>query len=129
MFLRSPWGRPENFLGRSRINIPGTSLGGQIWMSPGRHLNIFLGGQIRTSLGWSNRILRGRPGDVWGGVSSGRPEDQYLPAGKFSIFFPTPSCIHFFSFFWICGLIAPHLMFHFTSWYILRNYWARLMEL
>ena len=42
-------------------------------MSPGR--------QIKTSPGQSNRIFRGRPGEVGGGTSSGRLGDQYLPAG------------------------------------------------
>ena len=55
----------ENVLGTSRINLPGTSLERQIW----------------TSLGRSNRIFRGCPGDVGGG--RGRPGDQYLPAGYF----------------------------------------------
>ena len=51
--------RPENNLGTSRINLPGTSLERQIRTSPGR--------QIGTSLGWSNRIFRGHPGEVGGG--------------------------------------------------------------
>ena len=60
---RSSRGRPENVLGTSRINLPGTSLERQIKTSPGRH--------FRTSPGRSNRIFRGRPGDVGGG----RPRD------------------------------------------------------
>ena len=45
-------------LGTSRINVPGKSLERQIKTSPGHH--------FRTSLGRSNRIFKGRPGDVGG---------------------------------------------------------------
>ena len=76
---RSSRGRPENVLGTSRINLPGTSLERQIKTSPGRHfrtspgrqIGTSPGRQIGTSLGRSNRIFRGRPGDVEGG----RPRD------------------------------------------------------
>ena len=74
---RSSRGRPENVLGTSRINLPGTSLERQIKTSPGRHFRTTPGRLIGTSLGRSNRIFRGRPRDVGGG----RPGDQYLPAG------------------------------------------------
>ena len=77
---RSSRGRPENVLGTSRINLPGTSLERQIKTSLGRHfrtsserqIGTSLWRQIETSPGRSNRIFRGRPGD------------QYLPAGIFS---------------------------------------------
>ena len=83
---RSSRGRPENVLGTSQINLPGTSLKRQIKTSPGRHFRTFPGRQIGTSLGRqigmspgrSYRIFRGRPGDVGGG----RPRDQCLPAGN-----------------------------------------------
>ena len=73
---RSSRGRPENILGTSRINLPGTSLEGQIKKSPGRHFRTSPGRQIRTSPGRqigtspgrSNRIFMGRPGDVEGDV-------------------------------------------------------------
>ena len=68
---RSSRGRPENVLGTSRINLPGTSLERQIKTSPGRHFRTSPGRQIGTSPGRSNRIFRGRPGDVGGG----RPRD------------------------------------------------------
>ena len=60
---RSSRGRPENVLGTSRINLPGTPLERQIKTSPRR--------QIGMPPGQSNRIFRGRPGYV-GGV---RPWD------------------------------------------------------
>ena len=53
------------------MNLPGTSLEGQIKTSPGRHFRTSPGRQIGTSPGWSNRTFRGRPGDVRGG----RPRD------------------------------------------------------
>ena len=64
-------GRPENVLGTSWINLPGTSLERQIRTSSGRHFRTSPGRQIGTSPGRSNRIFRGRPGDVGGG----RPRD------------------------------------------------------
>ena len=71
MLSRSSRGRPENVLGTSRMNLPGTSLERRIKMSPGRHFRTSPGRQIGTFPGRSNRIFRGRPGDV-GGV---RPRD------------------------------------------------------
>ena len=68
---RSSRGRPENVLGTSRINLPGTSLERQIKTSPGRHFRTSPGRQIETSPGRSKRIFRGRPEDVGGG----RPRD------------------------------------------------------
>ena len=59
---RSSRGRPENVLGTSQINLPGTSLKRQVKTSPGRHFRTFSGRQIGTSSGWSNRSL----GDVLG---------------------------------------------------------------
>ena len=71
VLVRPSRGRPENVLGASRINLPGTSLERHIRMSPGRHFSTSSGRQIKTSLGQSNRIFRRRPGDVgWG-----RPRD------------------------------------------------------
>ena len=64
-------GRPENVLGTSRMNLPGTSLERQIKTSPGRHFRTSPGRQIETSPGRSKRIFRGRPEDVGGG----RPGD------------------------------------------------------
>ena len=71
---RSSRGRPENVLGTSQINLPGTFLERQIRTSPGRHFRTSperqLGTssecQIGTSPGRLNRIFRGRPGDVGG---------------------------------------------------------------
>ena len=76
---RSSRERPENVVGTSRVNLPGTSLEGQIRTSPGRHFRMSPGRQIGTSPGrqigtspeWSNWTFRGRTGDV--GV--GRPRD------------------------------------------------------
>ena len=68
---RSSRGRPDNVLGMSRINLPGTSLERQIKKSPGQHFRTSPGRQIRTLPGRSNRIFRERPGEVgWG-----RPRD------------------------------------------------------
>ena len=75
----SPRGRPENVLGTSRINLPGTSLERQIKTSPGRHsraspgrqIGMSTGHQIETSRGRSNRIFRGCSGHAGGG----RPRD------------------------------------------------------
>ena len=64
-------GRPENVLGTSRMNLPGTSLERQIKTSPGRHFRMSWGREIGTFLGRSNRIFRGRPRDV----ERGRPRD------------------------------------------------------
>ena len=82
---RSSRGRPEKVLGTSRIKLPGTSLECQIKTPPGRHFRTSPGRQIGTSPERSNRIFRGRPGEVGGGTSSGYPGDQYLPAGILSI--------------------------------------------
>ena len=76
---RSSRGRPENFLGVSRIDLPRTSLERRVKTSPGRHFRTSAGRrigtspgrQIGTSAGRSNRIFRGRPGDGGGG----RPRD------------------------------------------------------
>ena len=54
------------FLGMSWLNLPGTSLERQIRTSPARHFRTSPGRQIGTSPGLSNRIFRGRPGDVGG---------------------------------------------------------------
>ena len=56
-------GRPENVLGTSWINLPGTSLD--------HHFRTSLERQIGTSPRQSNRIFRGRRGDVGGR----RPQD------------------------------------------------------
>ena len=66
MYSRYPKGCPENFLGTSRINLPGTSLGRQIRTSPGRYFETSPGRQIGTSPRWSNMIFRGRTGDIGG---------------------------------------------------------------
>ena len=50
------------YYGTSRINLLGTSLERQIKTSPGRH--------FRRSPGQSNRIFRGRPGDVGGDTNT-----------------------------------------------------------
>ena len=68
---RSSRGRPENVLGMSRINLPGTSLERKIKTSPGRHFRMSRESLIGTSPGRSNRIFRGRPRDIRGG----RPRD------------------------------------------------------
>ena len=73
---RSSRGRPENVLGTSRINLPGTSLERQIKTSPGRHfrtspgrqIGTSPGRQIGTSPGRSNRIFRGVLGTLEGDV-------------------------------------------------------------
>ena len=66
--------RPENFLGTSRINLPGMSLECQIRTFPGLYFRTSSGRQIGTSSGrqigtsseFSNRIFREHPGDVRG---------------------------------------------------------------
>ena len=63
VFSRSPRGRPENVLGTSRINLPGTSLGREIRMSPGCHF----GSPQDVRSGRPRNGSRGRPGDVGGG--------------------------------------------------------------
>ena len=64
--LRTCCGRPASvYQGRLLIRT-----------SPGHHFRTSSGGQIRTCLGWSNRIFR----DVLG-TSSALPGDQYLLAG------------------------------------------------
>ena len=76
---RSSRRHPENVLGTSPISLPGTSLECQIKTSPGCHFRTSPGRQIGTSPRChivpsperSNRIFRGRPGDVGGG----RPRD------------------------------------------------------
>ena len=79
---RSSRGRPENVLGTSRINLPGTSLERQIKTSPGRHFRTSPERQIGTSPGWSNRIFRGRPGDVGGGCPQDVLGTNTCPLGK-----------------------------------------------
>ena len=91
---RSSRGRRENILGTSRMNLPGTSLERQIRTSPGSHFQTSRRRQIGTSSGWSNRIFKGRPGNVWEGTFLGCPGDQCLPAGyklKISILNMPPS--------------------------------------
>ena len=76
---RSSRERPANVLGTSRINLPRTSLEGQIRTFPGRHfrtspgrqIGTSWGRQIGTSPGWSNRTFKGGPGDV----GEGHPRD------------------------------------------------------
>ena len=63
---RSSKGRPENVLGTSRINFPGTSLERQIRTLPGHYIRTSSGRQIGMSPRRSNRIFRGRPGDSGG---------------------------------------------------------------
>ena len=73
--LKSSRGRPENVLGTSRTNLPGTPLECRIGTSPERHfrtslgrqIGTFLGRKIRTSPGRSNRTFRRRLGDIGGG--------------------------------------------------------------
>ena len=67
VFWGSSRGRPENVPGMSWINLEGTFLERQIRTSPGLYYRTSPGRQIGTSLGWSNRIFRGGPGDVGGG--------------------------------------------------------------
>ena len=77
---RSSRGHPENVLRMSRINLPGTSDERQIRTSsrrhfstsPGRYIRTTLGQQIGRSPGRSDRIFRGRLGDV----GMGRPRDD-----------------------------------------------------
>ena len=78
---RSSIGRRENVLGTSQINLPGTSLEHQIRTSPRRHFQTTPQRQIGTSPGWSNRIFKGRPGNVWEETFLGCPGDQCLAAG------------------------------------------------
>ena len=66
MFSRSSRGRSENVLRTSQNDLLRTSLGRQIRMSPGSHFETSPWRQFGTSLGWSNRIFRERPGDVSG---------------------------------------------------------------
>ena len=66
MFWRSFKGRPENVLGTSQINLPGTFLGRQIRTSPGCHFGMSRGFQIGLSPGWPYRFFRGCPGDLAG---------------------------------------------------------------
>ena len=69
-------GRPENFLGLSRINLPGTCLERRVKTSPGRHFKTSPGRWTGTSPGRqigmsavrSNRFFRGPPGDAGGDV-------------------------------------------------------------
>ena len=66
---------------RRRENVLRTSSGLPLNVRLGRLLDVISerpqGLQIGTSSRWSNRISRGRPGDIGGG----RPGDQYFPAG------------------------------------------------
>ena len=64
--LRSSRGRPENVLGMSGINLPGTSLERQIRTSRIRHFRKSSGRQIGTSSWRSKRIFRVHPVDVGG---------------------------------------------------------------
>ena len=90
---RSSRERPENVLGTSRINLPGTSLEGQIRTSPGRHFRSFPGRQIgmspgrqiETSPGWSNRTFRGRPGDVLGICSWNWEKLKFIRSFNFTL--------------------------------------------
>ena len=54
--------------GTSRINLPVMCLERQIRTSPGRHFKTSSGRQIETSPRRSNRILRGCPESVRGGL-------------------------------------------------------------
>ena len=67
---RSSSGRPENIVGTSRINLPGTSPRRHFRTSPGRQIGTSAGRQIGTFPGRPNRIFRGRPEDVRGGLTS-----------------------------------------------------------
>ena len=66
LLWRSSKGRPEKVLGTSRINLPGTSLERQIRMPSGHYIRTSPGRQIGMSPRRSNRIFKGRPGDVGG---------------------------------------------------------------
>ena len=81
VFSRSSRGYPENVLGTSRINSPGTYVGRQIRTFPRRHFEMSPGRQFRASLGWSDRIFRRRPGDV----RRGRPETIICRLGIYCI--------------------------------------------
>ena len=90
MFLRSSRRCSENVRRLPKAPSQGCTLdvrlGRQIKASPGRHFKMSPERQITTSprcqFGtspkWSNRIFTGRRRDT----SSGRPRDQYFPAGK-----------------------------------------------
>ena len=95
---RSSRGRPENVLGTSRINLPGTSLEHQIKTSPGRRFRTSPGRQIGTSPWRSNRIFRGHSGDV----GEGHPRDvlgtnicQVNPSVHYPSKISTMCCIAF----------------------------------
>ena len=57
-------GHPENALGMSRINLPGTPLERQIKTAPGRHFRTSRGRPRPTSPGRLLKILFDRPDDV-----------------------------------------------------------------
>ena len=59
MFWRSFRGQPENILGKSRINLPGTSLWRQIETSPERHFGTYPGRQIEAFLGPRSGLPQG----------------------------------------------------------------------
>ena len=66
---RSSRGRPENVLGTSRINLPGTALERHIRTSPGLHFRTSdwdVRGTSDRDVRRSNRIFRRRPGNVLG---------------------------------------------------------------
>ena len=68
---------PEMSLGR-QIR---TCLGRQFETPPGCQIGMSMGQWIETPRGSSNRIFRGHPGDLGGGISSGHLGDQYFLAG------------------------------------------------
>ena len=70
--LKLLYGRPENVLGTSWINFLEMSIEDQIRTSLEHHFRTSPGCQIETSLAWSNRTFKGRPGDIGGG----RPGDM-----------------------------------------------------
>ena len=123
---RSSRGRPENVLGTSRINLPGTSLERQIKTSPGRHFRTSPGRQIRTSpgrqigtsLGQSNRIFRWRPGDVGGG----HPRDVLgTNICRLGIMLHYGNvALHMFHYLMFHYLTLQCLMLHYALFYYLR---------
>ena len=58
-------------MGKSWINLHGTSLGRHFEMSPGRQIGTSLGRQFGMSPGWSNGMFKGLPGDA----GRERPQD------------------------------------------------------
>ena len=86
---RSSRGRPENILGMSRINVPGRPLNVRLR----RPLDVILGRPQDVRLQCPRDVRSGRPRDgqigssgvvlrTLEGTYSGRPGDQYLPAGN-----------------------------------------------